>query len=186
MRITGGCYRGRKVACPSGIIRPAMDRMRESMFSILGDLGGLSFLDLFAGSGVVALEALSRGAARTTLVEKDAGKRRTIMKNLTIAEDVSGTKPATLVIRPVERFLRPGMERFDVIHLDPPLSHEREDPISYPCGKGRSTRAGGHFDDSPSLRGEHRYRSGPFTTLRSAKLRPIDTRLLHPKRLIRL
>jgi 16S rRNA G966 N2-methylase RsmD len=62
-----------------------MDRMRESMFSILGSLEGQSFLDLFAGSGVVALEALSRGAIKALLVEKDPGKRKTIMENLQIA-----------------------------------------------------------------------------------------------------
>jgi 16S rRNA (guanine966-N2)-methyltransferase len=53
MRITGGEYRGRIVKCPPGVIRPAMDRMRESLFSILGNLEGKSFLDIFSGSGVV-------------------------------------------------------------------------------------------------------------------------------------
>ena len=51
MRVTGGLYKGRNVSCPPGVIRPAMDRMRESLFAILGDLEGLSFLDLYAGSG---------------------------------------------------------------------------------------------------------------------------------------
>ena len=60
MRITGGRYNGRTVKCPKGIIRPAMDRMRESMFSILGPMDGLSYLDLFSGSGSVGLEAASR------------------------------------------------------------------------------------------------------------------------------
>ncbi len=62
MRITGGFYKGRTVVCPPGVIRPAMDRMRESLFAILGDLTGTSFLDLYAGSGVVGIEAASRGA----------------------------------------------------------------------------------------------------------------------------
>ncbi|MFW6253274.1 MAG: RsmD family RNA methyltransferase, partial [bacterium] len=62
MRITGGSLRGRVVKVPPGEIRPTMDRMRESMFSILGPLHGRSFLDLFGGSGIVALEAVSRGA----------------------------------------------------------------------------------------------------------------------------
>ncbi len=71
MRITGGTIRGRRVVCPPGVIRPAMDRMRESMFSILGPLDGFSFLDLFTGSGLVGLEAWSRGARPVVLVEKD-------------------------------------------------------------------------------------------------------------------
>ena len=115
---------GRTVSCPPGVIRPAMDRMRESMFAVLGDLEGLSFLDLFAGSGVVALEAISRGAVRALLVEKDARKRRTILENLAIVESdpqVRGSAEMRLLIRPVERVLKPGMERFDVVHLDPPF-----------------------------------------------------------------
>ena len=57
MRITGGKYRGRRIVCPPGVIRPAMDRMRESLFSILGNLEGISFLDLFSGSGLVGEKA---------------------------------------------------------------------------------------------------------------------------------
>ena len=59
MSITGGELRGRTIKCPDGVIRPAMDRMRESLFSILGDLSGKSFLDLFSGSGTIAIEAVS-------------------------------------------------------------------------------------------------------------------------------
>jgi len=123
MRITGGRYRGRIVACPPGEIRPAMDRMRESMFSILGSLDGLSFLDLFAGSGIMALEALSRGASSAVLVEKDLGKRKTILENLKIAaaspnDDTASVK---LIIQTVEQFLHTGIFRFDVVHLDPPF-----------------------------------------------------------------
>ena len=62
MRITGGTLCGRRIEMPDGIIRPAMDRMRESVFAILGDLSGRSFLDIFSGSGIIALEAASRGA----------------------------------------------------------------------------------------------------------------------------
>ena len=58
MRITGGALAGRIIRCPDGIIRPAMDRMRESVFAILGDLSGASWLDMFSGSGTVAIEAV--------------------------------------------------------------------------------------------------------------------------------
>ena len=64
-----------------------MDRMRESLFSILGDLTGCSFLDLFSGSGCVAIEAASRGASPIHLVEMDRGKKATIEKNLSFVEE---------------------------------------------------------------------------------------------------
>lgn len=127
MRITGGEYRGRRVSCPPGVIRPSMDRMRESMFAVLGNIEGSSFLDLFAGSGIIALEALSRGASRAALVESDPGKRRTIMANLELAGlDGGASVNAELIIRPVQRFLKPGIRRFDLVHLDPPFSMPRK------------------------------------------------------------
>ena len=131
MRITGGRLRGRIVTCPPGVIRPAMDRMRESMFSILGSLEGLDFLDLFAGSGVVALEALSRGASSALLVEKDGGKRQTIKKNLSLMQTDPNFHPgsAKLVISPVQRVLKPGMKRYHVVHLDPPFPMPGKDKL---------------------------------------------------------
>lgn len=118
MRISGGSLRGRQVICPPGIIRPAMDRMRESMFSILGDLESLSFLDLFSGSGLVGLEAWSRGARPVLLVEKDRGKRRDMLKN------VADLSPApTVRIEPVERFVARNHTHFDVVYIDPPFAY---------------------------------------------------------------
>lgn len=119
MRITGGKYRGRTVLCPPGIIRPAMDRMRESLFSILGDLTDRSFLDLFSGSGTMALEALSRGASPVTAVEKDRGKRSIIEKNLAVASE-----RIELHFLPAERFLKRGHRQFDVVFMDPPFAYK--------------------------------------------------------------
>ena len=84
MRITGGKYCGRKVIIPTGEleIRPAMDRMRDSLFAILGPLDGASFCDLFSGSGCVGLEAASRGASVVHLVEMDRAKREVMEKNI--------------------------------------------------------------------------------------------------------
>lgn len=71
MRIIGGEFRGRRIAAPPGSdTRPTSDRVREALFSILGPLDGLDVIDVFAGSGALALEALSRGAASATLVER--------------------------------------------------------------------------------------------------------------------
>jgi 16S rRNA (guanine966-N2)-methyltransferase len=116
MRITGGEYRGRIVKCPPGVIRPAMDRMRESLFSILGNLEGKSFLDIFSGSGVVGLEAASRGAQPVHVVEKDYKKRQVLSENLKIADP-----PPTIHLQPAEKFLARCQDPFDIIYLDPPF-----------------------------------------------------------------
>jgi 16S rRNA (guanine966-N2)-methyltransferase len=116
MRITGGLYRSRIVECPPGVIRPSMDRMRQSLFSILGDLTGCSFLDLFAGSGIIGIEAASRGAEPVLLVEKDYRKKQTILKNIGFVET-----RMDLLISPVERFLRNDQRPWDIIFLDPPF-----------------------------------------------------------------
>ncbi len=119
MRITGGLYRGRTILCPPGVIRPSMDRMRQSLFSILGDLEGVSFLDLFSGTGILGVEAASRGAEPVLLVEKDPKKKSVIQKNISFVE--TGIE---LVISPVERFLRVNQRPWDIVFLDPPFAME--------------------------------------------------------------
>jgi len=123
VRITGGSYRSRKVQCPPGVIRPAMDRMRESMFSILGNISELSFLDLFTGSGVVGIEAASRGAEPVVLVEKDRRKATVIRKNISFVES-----EIRLVLQPAERFIAGGGPalQFDIIYLDPPFKYSQK------------------------------------------------------------
>lgn len=118
MRITGGTLRGRQVECPGGVIRPAMDRMRESLFAILGDMTGKSFLDMFSGSGVCALEAASRGADPVVLVEKDPIKVETVFKNVSIAPH-----RITCKFMAVELYLKRAKESFDIIYFDPPFPY---------------------------------------------------------------
>ena len=121
MRITGGKYRSRVVNCPPGVIRPAMDRMRESMFSILGDLRDLSFLDMFSGSGVIGLEAASRGSTDIQLVEKDTGKKKVVMENLSIAKE-----KIQISFIDAEIYLKNVKRDFGIIHLDPPFPLENK------------------------------------------------------------
>ncbi len=116
MRITGGKYRGRRVQCPPGIIRPAMDRMRESLFSILGSLEGDSFLDLFSGSGLVGIEAASRGANPVTLVEMDRRKGPVIRKNLEFVDET-----VRLVLSDAKRYIKGNHGPFSIIYADPPF-----------------------------------------------------------------
>lgn len=115
--------KGRVIKCPDGVIRPAMDKMRESVFSILGDLSGKSFLDLFSGSGTIAIEAASRGASRVELCEKDRIKIKTVLENVSVTE-----KELNLKIRchfmAVELFLKRCKNQFDYIFFDPPFPYK--------------------------------------------------------------
>ncbi|MDR3138251.1 MAG: RsmD family RNA methyltransferase [Treponema sp.] len=119
MRITGGILGGRQVAVPEGIIRPAMDRMRESVFSILGDLSRRSFLDLFSGSGIIALEAASRGADPVEAVEKDPLKGKILLQNVSIS-------PVRIHCRfmAAELYIKRAKTAFDIIFCDPPFPYK--------------------------------------------------------------
>src|SRR4051812_32358762 len=126
MRITGGVNRSRALRAPRGTAtRPTSDRVREALFGILGarfELSGLRVLDLYAGSGALAFEALSRGAAHATLVESGRDALEAIRAN------VEALKVATLVRvvgQPVERAIRGLAEKsepFDLVLADPPYA----------------------------------------------------------------
>ncbi len=125
MRITGGKYRGRTVVCPPGVIRPAMDRMRESLFSILGPMEGFSFLDLFSGSGLVGIEAASRGCFPVHLVEMDGKKRKTINNNMSMVET-----DIRLYLMSVQKFCHLAPQSYDVVYADPPFPMKGKDTLS--------------------------------------------------------
>jgi 16S rRNA (guanine(966)-N(2))-methyltransferase RsmD len=95
-----------------------MDRMRESVFAVLGDLSGNSFLDLFSGSGIIALEAASRGADPVEAVEMDGIKRSVLIGNVAIA-------PVRISCRfmAVELYVRRAKRSFDLIFCDPPFPY---------------------------------------------------------------
>lgn len=120
LRITGGILKGRRIEVPGGDfeIRPAMDRMRESLFSILGPLGGLSFLDLFSGSGIIALEAASRGAAPVACVERDRAKLSVLIRNVSMAPERIDCHCV-----PVERFILRCARSYSVVFCDPPFPY---------------------------------------------------------------
>ncbi|TVR68033.1 MAG: 16S rRNA (guanine(966)-N(2))-methyltransferase RsmD [Spirochaetaceae bacterium] len=137
MRISGGTLRGRTVHCPPGVIRPAMDRMRESFFSILGPLEGRSFLDLFSGSGLVGLEAYSRGARPVVLVERDGGKRRVIRRNLEGLD-----QPPQLRIEPAERYVARTRTPFSIVYLDPPFDYPHKLDLLQRIARSRIVQEG--------------------------------------------
>ena len=126
-RIIAGVAGGRRLVVPGGRgTRPTSDRAREGLFSavqaMLGTLDGAAVLDLYAGSGAVGLEALSRGASDVLLIESDPGAAHVIMQNI---ESV-GLPGATLVKDRVARALRRGPPRTsrprDLVFADPPYS----------------------------------------------------------------
>lgn len=123
MRITGGALKGRIIKCPDGIIRPAMDRMRESVFAILGDLSGKSWLDLFSGSGTIAIEAVSRGATQVQLCEKDKIKIKQVLENVSLTEKEMSVRIGCHFMS-VELFLKKCKDTFDYIFLDPPFPYK--------------------------------------------------------------
>ena len=118
MRVIAGKAKGRKLRSLSGI-RPITDRVKESLFNILGDeVVDALFLDLFAGTGSVGIEALSRGARRAVFVERSRRAIETIKENLRIT-GLSGQ--AEVIQDDVFRFLdREPAERFDIIYIAPP------------------------------------------------------------------
>jgi 16S rRNA (guanine(966)-N(2))-methyltransferase RsmD len=93
-----------------------MDMMRESLFSILGNLEGKSWLDLFTGSGCVGIEAASRGASPVHLVEKDRGKKATIQANISMVES-----EIKLFMADVHRFIPTAKCQYDIVYADPPF-----------------------------------------------------------------
>lgn len=126
-RIVAGTHRGRRLAVPPGdVTRPTSDRAREGLFSSLQsllDLEGARVLDLYAGSGALGLEALSRGAAGATLVESDERAVAVLSAN-TAALGL----PAVVVAQDVGRFLAGPPEPYDVVVLDPPYDTD-VDPV---------------------------------------------------------
>lgn len=129
-RIIAGSARGRRIKTPSGSnTRPTADRVREALFSALeaelGTLSGVRFLDLFAGSGAVGLEARSRGADTVLLVEQDRATAALIRAN---AEQL-GFDQVVVLAGKVERLAESGGGRdargpFDVVYVDPPYVME--------------------------------------------------------------
>jgi 16S rRNA (guanine966-N2)-methyltransferase len=129
MRIVAGSRKGHHIAAPKGAAtRPTGDRVREAVFSIVGSVEGAVVLDLFAGSGAMGLEALSRGAASCVFVERDREAARIIQANL---EKLRLTG-AEVVTRDVAAFLRAARERgrrYDLVLVDPPYGEwERHQP----------------------------------------------------------
>lgn len=122
MRIISGKYKGRVIKMPKGI-RPTQNKVRKALFDILGGMEGLSFLDLFSGSGAIGFEAISRGAAGLVLVEYDRDCLAAIKQNIESLKLESCNLYPYDALKAIESLCRNG-KRFDIIFLDPPYRQE--------------------------------------------------------------
>lgn len=119
MKIIGGKYRGRNFYLPEGV-RATQNIVRKALFDILGqDMEGLDFLDIFAGSGAVGLEAVSRGAKRTTFVEREPKCVQAIEENFKILQTDAYELIAADAFAAIKQLAR-QKRMFDIIFMDPP------------------------------------------------------------------
>jgi 16S rRNA (guanine966-N2)-methyltransferase len=125
MRVIGGADRGRRLRAPRGLrTRPTADRVREALFDILGPaVAGMRVLDLFAGTGAVGIEALSRGATRSVFVERNRDALRALRSNLA-ALRLSREQARVIAgdVLPALPILATSEPAFDLVFLDPPFA----------------------------------------------------------------
>ena len=117
MRVVAGELKGRRLVSPprrSNAVRPTADRVREALFSILGEITEATVLDLFCGTGALAIEAISRGAARATLVDERTSLARRNIAQLGLSERCEVVRADAIP------YLRRASARWDLIFCDPP------------------------------------------------------------------
>jgi 16S rRNA (guanine966-N2)-methyltransferase len=170
MRIVAGTFRGRELSTPSGdATRPTAARAREALFSILADVASARVLDLYAGSGALGLEALSRGAEQLVLVESSKAAQRAIRINIAA---LGVESRATLLPIRAEASLN-ALERlgpFDLVFADPPWADAQAAFGVLEKLVGASLLA-----PAPRLVLEHAARTPP-TLKADSRLTPVDTR----------
>lgn len=134
MRVIGGEFRHRKLVYPESNkdIRPTKDRIREAFFSIVGNIENKLFLDLYAGSGSIGIEAISRGAKRTIFVDASKEALKYVKENISSLKVEDRCEIYNLLdLLALESFKEKGIQ-FDVIYLDPPYEKGKyEEVLSY-------------------------------------------------------
>ena len=125
MRVIAGKAKGHKLVAPkSDRVRPALDQVKEAIFNILFDVEGLSVLDLFAGSGSVGIEALSRGAKRCVFVEEWQPAINSIITNLEHTKLKDSAKVIKFSVKKAINFFNREGSQFDLIFVDPPYEKD--------------------------------------------------------------
>ena len=127
MRVIAGRLGGRRLKAPRGpVTRPTSDKVREALFAMLGELEGASVLDLFAGSGALGIEALSRGAGSAVFVERDAGVANLLDANLAALGIAPYAQLRRADARSALRSARAEKETYDLIFIDPPYGQAHD------------------------------------------------------------
>jgi 16S rRNA (guanine966-N2)-methyltransferase len=141
LRIISGKYKGQLVPFQAGHIRPTTDRVKESLFNILvGDFENARVLDLFAGTGSLGIEALSRGARELVCVEQNQKSIDIIKKNL---QKLRVEEPCQIIAKNVLSFLKSyAGEPFDVIFADPPFTEEMADEVMLAASSAQIAHSG--------------------------------------------
>jgi 16S rRNA (guanine966-N2)-methyltransferase len=154
LRITAGSLRGRRLAVPKGEIRPTSERARQAFFNIVGDrIVGARFLDLFAGTGAFAFEAVSRGAREAVALD---------LSRASVASIEANARALAVPVKALQSDALPGLKRlgaeaFDVIYADPPYAWEQYDALLTALDSSTLLADGG------ILAIEHRRRTEPFS-----------------------
>ncbi len=178
LRIVGGTLRGRKWKFPdSGALRPTPDRVRETLFNWLAPhIAGMRVLDLFAGSGALAFEALSRGAASAVLVEKD----RAAASSLRATAGQFGLAAARIEGGDALSFLHAQpADAYDLIFLDPPFAASLMEPaLAEIGGRGLLAAAGFCYVEQPAAQALPELPPG-WVVHRSGKAGEVGYHLLH-------
>jgi 16S rRNA (guanine966-N2)-methyltransferase len=170
VRIVAGTHRGRPLAGPKGPgLRPTADRVRESLFNLLGQFfEGGEVLDLYAGTGALAFEALSRGMRRAVLVDPGAESARLVAENARVLGMEQSIELLRMpVARAVPRLVAEG-RRFALVFADPPYAEEVAAEVARAVGEGRLLAEGG------TLVVEHGRREVPPDSV--AGLKRVDSR----------
>jgi 16S rRNA (guanine966-N2)-methyltransferase len=167
LRIIGGAWRGRKIHFPPvEAIRPTPDRVRETLFNWLQqDIAGARCLDLYAGSGALGLEALSRGASRVVFVDVEPA----VTLHLSQALEGLGCDRGQVIRADAARFLAGAPETFDIVFLDPPYADRALLDVSRCLDERGWLRPGGlAYLEDPASAGEPELPAG-WTLLRSKR-----------------
>lgn len=144
LKVIGGIIKGRRIKVSKAYLRPTSEKVKEALFDIIKEkVYGSYFLDLYAGTGGIGIEALSRGAKRVIFVESNPYLRRTLKENIS---SLGFEDKAEVIARDAGTFLEKAIEkedRFDILFLDPPYHTDELDRILKILSRGNILREGG-------------------------------------------